>query len=168
MTVPTRRARKGPSALRNFLVDSSLGHREVASDQPIDVEQYFKVTVFAPVMGRLIAEMDRGFGEDETRTPLLKGIPACHPASADFLSKSLLQPLVDAYQLDKTGCLSSQVNVCKLLIASKKPRPVSISDVIAILVPPTDGFPDLRQVLRLALTVPVANVAAEHSFSYMR
>jgi hypothetical protein len=47
-------------------------------------------------MGRLIAEMDRGFGEDETRTPLLKGIAACHPASADFLSKSLLQPLVDA------------------------------------------------------------------------
>jgi hypothetical protein len=69
MTVPIRRARKGPSALRNFLVDSSLGHREVASDQPIDVEQYFRVAVFAPVMGRLIAQMDRGFGEDETRTP---------------------------------------------------------------------------------------------------
>jgi hAT family C-terminal dimerisation region len=55
-----------------------------------------------------------------------------------------------------------------LLIASKKPRPVSISDVIVILTPRTDGFPDLRQVLRLALTVPVANVASERSFSCMR
>jgi hypothetical protein len=97
MTVLTRRARKGPSALRNFLVYSNLGHQEVASDQPIDAEQYFRVTVFAPVMDRLIAEMHRRLGEDETRTPLLKGIAARHPASADFLPMSLLQPLVDAY-----------------------------------------------------------------------
>ena len=103
MTVPTRRARKGPSALRNVRVDSSLGHREVVSDQPIDAEQYFRVTVFAPVMDRLIAEMHRWFGEDETRTPLLKGIAPCHPASAKFLSMSLLQSLIDAYQLDKTS-----------------------------------------------------------------
>jgi hypothetical protein len=33
---------------------------------------------------------------------------------------------------------------------------------------PPDGFPDLRQVLQLALTVLVANVAAERSFSCMR
>ena len=122
MTVPTRRDRKAPSTQRNFLFDSSLGHREVvASDQPIVAEQYFRVTVFAPVMDRLIAEMDRRFGEDELRTPLLKGIAACHPASDDFLSMPLLQPLVDACQLGKTRNLSSQVNVCKLLKASKKP-----------------------------------------------
>ena len=36
-----------------------------------------------------------------------------------------------------------------------------------MLTPPA-GFPDLRQVLQLALTVPVANVAAERSFSCMR
>jgi hAT family C-terminal dimerisation region len=58
--------------------------------------------------------------------------------------------------------------VCELLITSKKQRPVSISDVIVMLIPPTDGFPDLHQVLRLALIVPVANVAAERSFSCMR
>jgi hAT family C-terminal dimerisation region len=49
-----------------------------------------------------------------------------------------------------------------------EPRPVSISDVIVILTPPTDGFPDLRKVLRLALTVPVANVASGRSFSCTR
>jgi hypothetical protein len=36
------------------------------------------------------------------------------------------------------------------------------------MLTPPDGFPDLRQVLQLALTVPVANVAAERSFSCMR
>lgn len=167
MTVSARRVRKAPTKLRNFLVDTSLGHEEIASDVPMGTEQFFRVTVFNPVMDRLIAEMDRRFGEDEMRTPLLKGIAACHPASADFMSMHVLQPLVDAYQLDKTGSLSSQIDVCKLLIASNKPRPTSISDVIVMLTPP-DGFPDLRRVLQLALTIPVANVTSERSFSCMR
>ena len=168
MTAPTRRPRKAPSTLRNFLVDSTLGHNEVdVSDQPLGPQQYFRVTVFVPVMDQLVAEMDRRFGADEERTPLLKGIAACHPKSTDFLSMPVLQPLVDAYQLNKTGSLSSQIQVCNLLIASQKSKPKSITDVILMLTPPA-GFPDLRQVLQLALTVPVANVAAERSFSCMR
>jgi hypothetical protein len=36
----------------------------------------------------LVAKMDRRFGEVETTTPLLRGISACHPASANFLPMS--------------------------------------------------------------------------------
>ena len=86
---------------------------------------------------------------------MLTEIATCHPSSDDFLSMPLLQPLVDAYQLDKTGSLSSQINVCKLLIASKKPRPASISEVNNTMLTPSHGFPDLRQVLLLAHTDPV-------------
>jgi hypothetical protein len=96
----------------------------------------------------------------------------CDGAPASSFCRFLVYVVATAscrcQQLDKTGCLSSQVNACKLLIASKKPRPVSMSDAIVIVIPPTNGFPDLRQlVLRLALTAPVANVAAERSFSCM-
>jgi hypothetical protein len=47
------------------------------------------------------------------------------------------------------------------------PVQANYSDLIAFLNP-AEGFPDLRRLLQLALTVPVANVAAERSFSSMR
>jgi len=70
--------------------------------------------------------------------------------------------LLPAYNLDSRGKLMSQIEVCKLLIEETF-KPGNISDLMAMLVP-AKGFPDLRQ---LALTVLVANFAAERSFSSM-
>jgi len=56
----------------------------------------------------------------------------------------------------------SQIEVCKLLIEETS-KPGNISDFIAVLVP-AKGFSELHRLLQLALTVPVANVAAARSF----
>ena len=109
--------------------------------------------------------MERRFSGD-MKVPLLKSLSACHPDSAEFLDIDVLRPLVEAYNLDSRGKLMSQIEVCKLLIEETS-KPGNISDLIAMLVP-AKGFPDLRRLLQLALTVPVANVAAERSFSSMR
>ena len=110
--------------------------------------------------------MDRRFNDSET-VPLLSSISACHPLSSRFLCMKTLLPLATAYKLDKTGSLSSQIDVCKLLLSKASTPPTDILDVISLLQPP-GGFPDLLKVLQLAVTVPVANVASERSFSSMR
>ena len=116
-------------------------------------------------MDRLIYEMERRFGDDTT-TPLIRAISVCHPNSDTFFDFEVLRPVIDAYQLDRTGNLASQIDVCKLLLKQiDKPR--DIPDLISKLIP-AGGFPDLRKLLQLALTVPIANVAAERSFSSMR
>ena len=78
----------------------------------------------------------------------------------------VLRPLIDAYQLDPTCSLASQIDICKLLL-KQTDKLRNIPDLISKLIP-AGGFPDLRQLLQLALTVPIANVAAERSFSSMR
>ena len=98
---------------------------------------------------------------------MIQSIGAGHPDSKQFLSMDVLRPLIDAYKLDKTGALSSQIDVCKILLSRASTPAEDIPDVISMLKP-AGGFPDLRNMLQLALTVPVANVAAERSFSSMR
>ena len=163
LVVPFKRRRLISSRLRGNLTDSTLGHRDLEAS--LTPEEHFKVTVFFPVMDRVIQEMERRFSDDET-VPMLKSLSACHPDSHNFLDIEVLRPLVDAYDLDKSGRLVSQIDVCKLIIQGIT-KPGSISELIAMLTP-AGGFPDLRRVLQLALTVPIANVAAERSFSSMR
>jgi hypothetical protein len=112
--------------------------------------------------------MERRFN-DETVMPLLKSISVCHPDSKLFLDTDTLQPLIEAYKLDQTGSLLSQIDVCKLMLkqCSNSSKPEDIAQLITLLNP-ASGFPDLRRLLQLALTVPIANVAAERSFSSMR
>lgn len=90
----------------------------------------------------------------------------CHPDSKLFLDTDTLQPLIEAYKLDQTGSLLSQIDVCKLMLKQCS-KPEDIAQLITLLNP-ASGFPDLRRLLQLALTVPIANVAAERSFSSMR
>jgi len=88
------------------------------------------------------------------------------PVSGEFLDFEVLRPLVDAHHLDSAGSLASQLDVCKLLLKQRE-KPRNIPDLISQLNP-AGGFPDLRRLLQLALTVPIANVAAERSFSSLR
>jgi hypothetical protein len=62
------------------------------------------------------------------------------------------------------SCLIRSHPIC---IRPSLPVQANYSDLIAFLNP-AEGFPDLRRLIQLALTVPVANVAAERSFSSMR
>ena len=52
-----------------------------------------------------------------------------------------------------------------MINASRKPE--SISQLL-LLLSPAAGFPDLRKLLQLTLTISIANVAAERSLSCLR
>jgi len=155
------------STLRHFMTESTLGHQstEADFDKTVCLQDHYRIICFLPVMDRLINEMEHRFGDDTTM-PLFQAISASHPNSGAFLDFKVLHPLIDAYQLDSAGSLASQLDVCELMLKqTEKPR--NIPDLISKLNP-AGGFPDLRRLLQLALTVPIANVAAERSFSSLR
>ena len=110
--------------------------------------------------------MERRFADDSA-SALVEGIAACHPCSDNFLEYGLIKPLADAYHLDDDGLLKSQVEICLMSLQGEGiVQPTDISSLLKFLAPAF--FPTLRKVLLLALTAPVANVAAERSFSCMR
>jgi hypothetical protein len=166
MKRPGKRVRQAPSRLRAFLIESTTGDRQVVNVTDEDVpEAYYRSHLYYPVMDKLIQEMERRFCDEEV-VPLLKSISACHPDSSAFLNFTAIKPLAEAYQLNETGSLESELEVCKVIIKNST-KPDDIFGVLNLLMPPT-GFPNLRRILQLALTIPVANVAAERSFSSMR
>ena len=80
----------------------------------------------------LWSKMERRFGDNENN-PILKGIAACHPDSTAFLDMDVLHPLIDSYNINTTGSLSSQIDVCKLLMKKASEKPMEILDVISLL-----------------------------------
>lgn len=166
MTVPQKRARKNASRLRQFLTEDTTGSRTVESSQSHTADEFYRCTVFYPVIDLVISEMERRFADQNTSAPV-KGMAACHPSSDNFLEYDLIKPLADAYHLDDDGMLKSQVEICLMSLQGEGiAQPTDIGSMLAFLAPAF--FPTLRKVLQLALTAPIANVAAERSFSCMR
>jgi len=87
LSLPVKRVSKVPGKLRQYITDSSLGHRNLEQDevQNPSPESYYRSQVFFPVMDRLVAEMERRFADDDNN-PILKSIAACHPDSTELVS----------------------------------------------------------------------------------
>jgi hypothetical protein len=127
MSVSARRVRKPPSTLRQFVTESTLGYRgiDAENEATAPTEEFYRITAFFPIVDNLIHEMERRFNDEET-LPLLQSIGACHPDSSKFLDIDTVRPLEDADKLDETGTLSSQIDVCKLLINRSADKPSDI------------------------------------------
>ena len=137
-----------PSRLRQFLVDSPVGQQDVDVEH-MTAKDYYSVTLFYPIMDRLINEMERRFDDV---SPVLQGIEACDPSAEKFLDVDTLKPLINAYELDKNHRLVSQIDVSKTILAASSKKPDTIPDLL-LLLRPVAGFPDLRRLLQLALTM---------------
>ena len=96
----------------------------------------------------------------------MAGILSCLPASKDFLKYELLKFLAESYCIT-TCSLLSEIEVCMNIINDTPQKPDSILSIMKILQPPA-GFPSLRRIFQLVLTLPIANVSSERSFSSLR
>ncbi|KAK7893681.1 hypothetical protein WMY93_022833 [Mugilogobius chulae] len=103
--------------------------------------------VYFPCLERMTAELTRrlsGVGEE-----VMKGIQACHPASADFLNEDSLQPKVNHYKL---SFLKDEVVVAKRFFSRKM----------------AESELSLSAIFKIALTIPVSSCSCERSFSTLR
>ena len=163
MIIPQKRVSKTSTRLRDYLVNSSIGQRQLEQEdqsmtQPSD---FYRTQALYPLIDKIIAKIKRRFVDED---PILRGIAACHPDSSNFLSVSIMKPFAEAYHI--SGSLEAQIQVCQTYLNNSK-KPEGIGEIIRRLVP-HEGFPDLRQLLQIALTLPIANVSAERSFSTLR
>jgi hypothetical protein len=159
------RKRKLPASFQHFHLDVPVRLEE--SNSTDDHEVHVRATLFYPIMDEMIFQMKRRFWNEET-SPLLNAIAACNPRAYNFPNFEAIMPLATAYGIEKRGLLS-QIDVCRNIIDALPPskRPNNLIDVFHLLQPAT-GFPQLLHIFQLVLTLPIANVAAERSFSCMR
>ena len=136
-------------------------------------QEYYKATAFFPIVDRVKAEMERRFTDNDC---ILRGISASSPASDEFLCLEAVKPVCDAYGIPSS--IDAQIEVCKTYLknveqkisdkskmsmsstAQQPTLPQNIAELITCLKP-AEGFPDLRRLLQIALTIPIANVSAE-------
>ena len=78
-------------------------------------------------MDRANGWLCRKWNEDDSTIVFLgsRVNDACYADSSHSLYMNILQPLIDAYCLNITGTMSSQVDVCRILLA-QCPRPDNI------------------------------------------
>jgi hypothetical protein len=164
LTPCVRRKRSLPPQFKQFLVDSTIGNRDNDLPKDADPQSFYRAKVYHPVLDSMLSEMKRRFCVDSNS--LVRAAITCHPSNSNFLDTHAIIPLAEAYNINMKQ-LSSEIDVCRNIISCLPHSPNGIADVINLLQPAC-GFPRLRQLLQLVLTIPIANVSAERSFSALR
>jgi hypothetical protein len=114
------------------------------------------------MIARIMMELERRFPRHD---PIIRAVAHCYSTSEDFLNPASMQPLIHAYNIK--GDISSEIVVFKNILRNKNVQPTSLPEMLMALKP-KEGFPALTKLLQLVLTIPVANVAVERSFSTLR
>jgi len=160
-----------PSALKDSLIMSTLGKRNVVPLQPVlsrqeAIQQTLRRDMFA-VLDKMGAELQRRFSDVE---PLLLCCDSLNPVSDKFLDFSAMESLATAYSyvgidVDK---LRSQAIVAKNMFLAMANLPDTPHAILQTINDMQCAFPDLVIFMKLALTIPVSSANAERSFSAMR
>ena len=88
----------------------------------------------------------------------MQAIQACYPQSKYFLKLSILQPLIDTYDL-QVDTPTVETTLAKQMIKGKDLS--CISDVFLALISLDCAFPELMKLLRIALTIAVNTAQCE-------
>ena len=135
------RQRRPPKHFDDSVLLESTGSREHLSSS----EEY-KRAIFFPVLDAFLAELNRRF--NEKNVDIMRAIQACNPQSKDFLSPSVLQPLVQTYNLSEES-IEMEAKLAKRTLQKKALD--SISDTLLSLIPLKDAFPIFLAALILCV-----------------
>lgn len=84
---------------------------------------------------------------------------------SNFLEITPLKPLISAYDLDYQQ-LTTETLLAKASLQGKEME--DVSDVLLELVPLKAAFPNLIQLLQIALTISVSTAKCERTFSTLK
>lgn len=90
---------------------------------------------------------------------------ACNPKSNNFLTSECLDPLVEMYNLDKNS-IQIECVLAKRVLATKELK--DVADALVALHPLRDAFPNIINLLHIALTISVTTAQCERSFSSLK
>lgn len=115
------------------------------------------------MLDAVLSELRRRF--TTKNVSIMKALQSCNPTSIHFLNMAHLQPLIDAYSLDKQA-LESELPLVKRTLA-KKPMQ-DTSDAVLELAPLNAAFPAALQLFQIAMTISVSTAKCERCFSALK
>uniref|UniRef100_A0A3Q2D0G0 HAT C-terminal dimerisation domain-containing protein n=1 Tax=Cyprinodon variegatus TaxID=28743 RepID=A0A3Q2D0G0_CYPVA len=156
---PHAKKRQKQRNMADFVCDTTVGLRTELVNSEV-----FKRELLFPCLDRMVGELEQRFASVDAG--LLKGIQACSPKSDNFLNEVNLKELAGHYNIDLKA---EEVLVAKNFLARKADTGYTPQDMLAVHnLFSADMFPSLKEVLQVALTVPVSSCSCERSFSALR
>ena len=154
-----RRTVRLPSRLHQGVVMEVTGSRAAGtSDDPECVYR----AVYFQVLDTVLSQLRSRFTESRR---VILSIAACSPSSPRFFDADTIRPLALEYNLDMDK-LAPQLTVAKNVLQHRNIH--TIGEALHALACMDEAFPELLQLVRLALTFPVTTATAERSFSSLK
>ncbi|KAK1171307.1 zinc finger MYM-type protein 1-like, partial [Acipenser oxyrinchus oxyrinchus] len=144
------------SKMGDFVVETSLG-----LDTELSCSQTLKTELLLPCLDRMVCELDQRFSTVDAG--LLKDIQVCSPNSKNFLDTSCLTEFAKHYGIDVK---TEEMLVARNFLARKREAGCPPKDMLAVHnLLDDDMFPSLKEIIQVALTIPVSSCSCERSFS---
>ncbi|KAG7153458.1 hypothetical protein Hamer_G019013 [Homarus americanus] len=137
--------------MEEYVVESSCG-----TSSNLNNVELLKKNLYFPCLDRMINELDQRF--TGVRADLMKGIQACHPASATFLSEEFLIKVTVHYKIQLK---IQEIRVVKKFLARKKETGATPDVLSAYRYLDSDMFPTLKAIFQVAMTIPVRSCSCE-------
>uniref|UniRef100_A0A8C6LPH8 HAT C-terminal dimerisation domain-containing protein n=1 Tax=Nothobranchius furzeri TaxID=105023 RepID=A0A8C6LPH8_NOTFU len=156
---PHAKRRQKQKKMEDVVFETTVGSRtELISSEVLKTELLF------PCVDRMVGELEVRFCSVDAG--LLKGIQACSPKSENFLDQSNLNELARHYSINLK---IEEVLVARNFLSVKADAGHPPQDMLTVHnLLNSDMFPSLKEVLQVALTVPVSSCSCERSFSALR
>ena len=153
------RNRRLPARLQGVILTSeTLGNRS------LPVEQYCTQLYFATI-DIMVGEIEKRF--DSVNLSLMKAMQALTPKSTKFLDYDTLLPFLSHYHVLQVEEVRTELLTAKQMLASNGSLK-TLHDVYDQLDTVPQGFPQLMDCLKIAMTFGVTSASAERSFSSLK
>lgn len=158
VNVKERRLRTTSTRLKDYVITSTIGEREV-----IDNKCKYRTCIFYPVSDSIVLEMNNRFSK--TNTEILRGISSLSPDSSTFLELEELKALCVMLSCN-IASLSNEIQVLKHMLKQSKSK--HIIDLYYELLPFQQAFPNFLSLLIGSITIPESSTTTERTFSKMK
>lgn len=150
-----------PQRYNDEVVFETTGSRDCPSED--DAHSMLKSNLYFPILDAILVELNSRFSQKNLE--LMRSLHACCPRADNFLEITPLKPLISAYDLDYQQ-LTTETLLAKASLQGKEME--DVSDVLLELVPLKAAFPNLIQLLQIALTISVSTAKCERTFSTLK
>jgi len=153
------RNRKLPAQLQgSILISETVGNRSPPLEE-------YRVQLYYATIDIMVGEIEARF--DSVNLSLMKAMQALTPKSAKFLDFDTLVPFLSHYSISPVEEVRTEMLTAKQMLTSGDELK-NLHHVYEQLALVPQGFPQLLECLKIAMTFGVTSASAERSFSSLR
>jgi hypothetical protein len=157
--VRVERIRKIPTRFRDFFVDSTICNRKKDTS-----EASYRINLYYPLIDALLLEIRDRFAP--ATSTILRNLSVLHPQNNHFLDGNKIKNLAVELNLDST-CTVNENNVLLHMFTSDR-KPEDIIDLFHQIRPLKHAFPNMFNLVTIAITMPVSSTTCERTFSRLK